>query len=87
VGEELAALPGRPDTTRGSGSGDHYPGRPSDIRVERLLPDESGDPWGKFRADIDESIRDVYNPVSFVDMRSGVFACHERVTAGGLEED
>jgi hypothetical protein len=26
-------------------------------------------PWG-FRADIDESIRDVYNPVSFVGLRS-----------------
>jgi hypothetical protein len=44
-------------------------------------------PWGGFRADIDESIRDVYNPVSFVGFRSRAIACHERVTAGGLEED
>jgi hypothetical protein len=52
--------------------------------VERRLPDES---VGVIRTDIDESIRDVYNPVSFVDLRSRAFACHERVTAGGLEED
>ena len=91
MGEELAALPGRPDTIRGSGSGDHRTGRPSDVRTERLLADESGIPWGdsveEFRADIDESIRDVYNSVSFVDMRSRAIACHERVMVGGLEED
>ena len=48
VGEELAALAGRPDTIRGSGSGDHRTGRPSDVRTERLLADESGIPWGNF---------------------------------------
>src|SRR5215203_4720390 len=41
---------------------------------------------GGFRADIDESIRDVYNPVSFVGLRSRAFACHERVTAGALKK-
>ena len=41
---------------------------------------------GGFRADIDESIRDVYNPVSFVGLRSRAFACHERVTAGDLKK-
>ena len=44
-------------------------------------------PCREFRADIDESIRDVYNPVSFVGLRSRALACHERVTAGDLEED
>src|SRR5215208_4463368 len=42
-------------------------------------------PWG-FRADLDESIRDVYNPVSFVGLRSRAFACHERVTTGALKK-
>src|SRR5215203_3669516 len=43
-------------------------------------------PCREFRADIDESIRDVYNPVSFVGLRSRAFACHERVTAGALKK-
>jgi LCP family protein required for cell wall assembly len=47
------------------------------------VPDES---VAVFRTDIDESIRDVYNPVSFVDLRSRAFACHERVTAGALKK-
>jgi LCP family protein required for cell wall assembly len=47
------------------------------------LPDE---PVVVFRTDIDESIGDVYNPVSFVDLRSRAFACHERVTAGALKK-
>src|SRR5918995_608590 len=41
---------------------------------------------GGFRADIDESIRDVYNLVSFIGLRSRAFACHERVTAGALKK-
>ena len=48
------------------------------------MPDES---VGVIRTDIDESFRDVYNTVSFVDLRLRAFACHDRVTAGGLEED
>jgi hypothetical protein len=42
---------------------------------------------GDSNADIDESIRDVYNPVSFVGLRSREFDSHERVTVGGIEED
>ena len=41
---------------------------------------------GAFRADIDELVRDVYNSVSFVDLRSWAFACHERVTVGALKK-